>query len=79
MEAKLNRKQKNLVSQFLEFSGSRDKKLAATILKDVKWNVDQAIDVYFSNYAGQVSMEVDENVEEVNPKVDSSSIDEEFV
>lgn len=77
MESKLNKKQKSTLAQFCEFTWSRNKKQAIEILKDVNWNVDQAVEVFYSNYGGS------EEIEESEPKhvkahVDSSAIDSEF-
>ena len=75
MESKLNKKQLSAVQQFLEFTASRNKQQAVDILKDVKWNVEQAVEIFYSNYGGSDQME-DVPVAVSAPKqaVDSSSI-----
>lgn len=74
---KMNKRQKDACSQLMEFAGLRNKKLAITILKDVKWNVQQAVDVYFTNYAGQDISDDEPPQEEVIP-VDSDALKEVF-
>lgn len=75
MESKLNKKQLSAVQQFLEFTASRNKKLAVDILKDVKWNVEQAVEIFYTNYGGSDQMEdVQEAVPVPKKAVDNSSI-----
>jgi len=72
MESKLNKKQRDLMNQFQEFTACRDQKLAITVLNDVKWSVEQAVEVYFTNYADAAYTE--EKIEPA-PKGKSSSND----
>jgi hypothetical protein len=74
MDSKLNKKQMVLVNQFLEFTCTKNKKLAANILKDVSWKVDQAVEVFYTNYAGsEEAMEVDEPPPKVVAPVSNST------
>ena len=51
METKLSRKQRDIVNQFQEFTGCRNKKLAVNILVEGKWDISQSCDLFFTNYA----------------------------
>ena len=66
MESSLNKKQKSSLAQFMEFTWTKNKNQAIEILKDCNWNVDQAVEVFYSNYAGM------EPVEEAPPKASKS-------
>lgn len=57
MSKKLNKKQLSALTQFQEFTACGNRKVAVDILQDVNWKVDQAVEVFFTNYAGQVPME----------------------
>jgi hypothetical protein len=59
MEAKLNKKQKDAIKKYLEFTCTKNKKMAQNILKDVNWNVEQAVEVFYVNYGGQEEQEVE--------------------
>lgn len=61
MDTKLNKKQRDLVNQLQEFTGCRNKKLWATILKDVKWSVEQGCEVFFTNYADSAEANIDDS------------------
>jgi hypothetical protein len=75
MESKLNKKQLGVVAQFLEFTGTKNKKIAVDILKDVGWKVDQAVEVFYSNYAGsEEAMEVDEPSPKAVSSVDNATV-----
>lgn len=52
MDSKLNKKQLSCIKQFCEFTCTSNKKMAQDILKDVKWNVEQAVEVFYTNYGG---------------------------
>jgi len=61
MEKSFNKKQLSSLKQFIEFTSLRNKKLAINILEDVNWKVDQGLEIFYTNYAGQIEEEEESN------------------
>ena len=79
MEKSFSKKQLSSLKQFIEFTSLRNKKLAINILADVNWKVDQGLEIFYTNYAGQIEEEEESNDMKVDPEPAQSPPNEEVI